>query len=127
ELAAFEVDARLGQHGQGLEREEDIAVEVLVQRVPVSVAVAQDQRRRPQLAGGAAALEKLLVRGREAWLVAAQALGPGVGDRRQAAVERRAQLRDRLRERVLEVAVAAVAEAVAGHVDRRAEAAAVEQ
>ena len=32
------------------------------------------------------------------------------------------QLADRLRERVVEVAVAAVAEAVAGHVDRRAEA-----
>ena len=48
-------------------------------------------------------------------------------DRRQPAVERPAQVGDGVGERMVEVAVAAVAEAVAGHLDRRAEAAAVEQ
>ena len=66
ELAALVVDARLGQHRHDLEREVDVAVEVLVQRVPVALAVAEDQRRRALLAGGAAALEQLLVPGREA-------------------------------------------------------------
>ena len=59
ELAPVEVDAGLGQHRQHLEREVDVAVEVLVQRVPVALAVAQDQRRRPLLARGAAAREQL--------------------------------------------------------------------
>ena len=65
ELAALVVDARLREHGEDLEREVDVAVEVLVQRVPVALAVAQDQRRRALLAGGAAALEQLLVLERE--------------------------------------------------------------
>jgi hypothetical protein len=42
-------------------------------------------------------------------------------------IERGAQLGDLRRQRVVEVAVAPVAEAVARHVDRRAKAAAVEQ
>src|SRR4051812_49904593 len=65
ELAAVEVDARLGQDRQDLEREEHVAVEVLVQRVPVALAVAQDQRRRPRLARGGALRKELGVRERE--------------------------------------------------------------
>ena len=54
--------------------------------------------------------------------------GPtSVRDRREVAVERARAARRSLRQRVVEVAVAAVAEAVARHVDRRAEAPAVEQ
>ena len=71
ELAALVL---VGEHGDDLEREVDVAVEVLVQRVPVALAVAQDQRRRALLAGGAAALEQLLVLGRERVGGAAQAL-----------------------------------------------------
>jgi hypothetical protein len=67
------------------------------------------------------------VLGRERVGGAAQALRPAVGDRREPAVEALAQLADRRRERVVEVAVAAVAEAVAGHVDGGAEAPLVEQ
>jgi hypothetical protein len=43
-----------------------------VERVPVALAVAQDQRRRTLLAGGVAALEQLLVLERERVLVAAE-------------------------------------------------------
>ena len=126
ELAA-RVVVLVGEHRHDLEREVDVAVEVLVQRVPVALAVAEDQRRRPLLPGGAAALEQLLVLGRKGVGGAAQPLRPAVGDRRQVAVEARAQRRDRLGERVVEVAVAAVAEAVACHVEGGAESAVVEQ
>src|SRR5690349_25123358 len=61
ELAAVEVGARLGEDGHHLEGEGDLAVEVLVQRVPVAGAVAEDQRRRALLPGGAAPLEQRLV------------------------------------------------------------------
>ena len=82
ELAALEVLPRLGQHREDLEREVDVAVEVLVQRVPVALAVAQDQRRRALLAGLAAALEQLLVRragsvGSSPRIRSAQALATG--------------------------------------------------
>jgi len=66
ELAAVVVDARLGQDREDLEREVDVAIEVLVQRVPVALAVAQDQWRGPLLADNAAALEQLFVRERKA-------------------------------------------------------------
>src|SRR4051794_34494927 len=126
ELAAVEVDSRLRQDGQDLEREEDVAVEVLMEGVPVALAVAEDERRRPRLAGGGALLEQLLVRERERRAVAAQQRRPVVRDRREVAVEALAQLGDRRGQRMVEVAIAPVAEAMAGHVDRRAEAAAVE-
>ena len=104
-----------------------LAIEILVQAVVVAGPISQQQRRRPRLAGGAAALEQLLVLEREGVAGAAEQRRPLVRDRREVAVERAAQLGDRVRERMLEVAIAAVAEAMAGHVDRRAEAAAVEQ
>ena len=47
ELAAVEVVAGAGEHGEDLEREEDLPVEVLVQGVPVARAVAEDERRSP--------------------------------------------------------------------------------
>ena len=76
ELAALEVDSRASEDRQHLEREVDVAVEVLVQRVPVALAVAQDQRRRARLAGRAAALEQLLVLGGERRVVPAAAAAP---------------------------------------------------
>ena len=57
----------------------------------------------------------------------AQPLRPVVGDRREVRVDPYPQLRDRVRQRVVEVAVATVAEAMARHVDRAAEATTVEQ
>src|SRR3954471_5381151 len=57
-LAAVEVLALAGEHGQRLERERDVAVEVLVQRVVAALAVAEDQRRGTRLAGGVAGVEE---------------------------------------------------------------------
>src|SRR4051812_21866920 len=105
ELAAAEVLARLGQDGEHLEGEEDVAVEVLVQGVPVARAAAEDQRRRLLLAGGAAALQQLGVLERERGVLAAQQLGPVVGDGGEVAVERAAQRAYGVRERVVEVPV----------------------
>lgn len=44
-----------------------------------------------------------------------------LGDPRQVRVERAAQCRDRVRQWMVEIPVASVSEAVAGHLDRRAE------
>ena len=65
ELAPVEVDPRHGEDGHRLEGEGDVAVEVLVQGVPVALAVAQHERRRPRLARRAAAREQLVVLGGE--------------------------------------------------------------
>ena len=46
------------QQDRDLEREHVLAVEVLVQAVVVALAVAQEQRRRPELPGGVAAREE---------------------------------------------------------------------
>jgi hypothetical protein len=59
--------------------------------------------------------------------VAREPRGPAVRDRRQPLVERDARCLDQIGQRACEVAVAAVTEAVAGHLDRRAEAILVEQ
>jgi hypothetical protein len=75
ELTALEVDAAPRQDGQDLKREVDVAVEVLVQGVPVALAVAQDQRRRPVLAGLPALAQQLLVLEREGAVLSAQAGG----------------------------------------------------
>ena len=80
-------------------------------------AVAQDQRRGSNLAVVVAALEEAgeIVRPRRASRRAAPAHGVGdVGERR---VERLAEPRDRRWQRIGEVGVVALAEAVAAHAD----------
>ena len=96
ELPALEVVPGARQDREHLEREEHIAVQVLVQRVPVPLAVAEDQRGRPLLPGRVAAAQQLVVLERKGRPVAAQQFGPVVRDRRQMPVERRAQRRDRV-------------------------------
>ena len=51
ELAALEVAAGLAQQHRRLQRKHHLAVEIAVQAVVVAGAVAQQQRRRPRLAG----------------------------------------------------------------------------
>ena len=52
ELAAFEVPRRVAQQDRGLQREDQLAVEIAMQAVVVARLVAQQQRRRPLLAAG---------------------------------------------------------------------------
>ena len=61
ELAAGEIAARLRQQDRDLQRKHMLAVEVLMQAVVVAGAVLQQQRRRPGLAGGVAALQESVV------------------------------------------------------------------
>src|SRR5581483_4661560 len=49
ELAAIEVMPPDREHGENLKREKDVAVEILMQRIPVSLTVTEDQRRRSML------------------------------------------------------------------------------
>ena len=98
-----------------------LAVEVLVQAVVVAGAVLQQQRRRPRLAGLVAALEEVRVRRPESAtsmpIASFQRLAI-VGELR---IERGAQRRDRVGQRIGEVLVFAAAEAVPRHDDAAAE------
>ena len=103
-----------------------LAVDVLVQRVVAARPVAQDQRRRAVLArrrgSGRGTTSRSAGNAAGSPSRAAQALAT-CGQRR---VQRGAQPADELRQRVVEVLVAAGAEAVAGHVHGAAEAPVVE-
>ncbi|HEY2869349.1 MAG TPA: hypothetical protein VGJ11_07560 [Gaiellales bacterium] len=105
--------------------EGDVPVDVLVQCVVAALAVAQDERRRPRLAGVVAAVEEPVELGGQVGRVA-QLPRPAVGGLGQRRVERAAGGGDGIRQRVVEVAVRALAEAVAAHLDGRAEAAVIE-
>src|SRR5205085_5491961 len=91
ELAALEVDTALGEHRQHLEGEEDLAVEILVQRVPVTRAVAEDQWRGASLPGVLAALEQLFAFERKRLVLATEKVRPGVGNRCEVTVEGRSE------------------------------------
>ena len=121
ELAAVEVPARLVQQERRLQREDVLAVEVLVQAVVVAGAVGQQQGRGPRLAGLAATRQHVVHRFRKA-AVLAQTLGPTVGDRRQRTVETLPESLHDVRQGVAEVLVLAASEAVAGHDHPTAEA-----
>ena len=58
--------ARLGQQDRHLEREHMLAIKILMQAVVVARAIAQQQRRRPRLAGGMATREEVGMRRRKA-------------------------------------------------------------
>ena len=57
ELAAGEIMQRLGEQHGDLQREDVLAVQILVQAVVVAGTVLQQQWRRPRLAGGGAACD----------------------------------------------------------------------
>src|SRR5262245_35476031 len=61
ELAAGEIAAGLRQQDGDLQRERELAIEILVQAVVVARAVLQQQRRRTGLSGFVAEREELLV------------------------------------------------------------------
>src|SRR3546814_10520254 len=105
----------LQQHGR-LQGKHLVAVEILVQAVVVAGIVAQQQRRRPLLSG-AMATPKITGMIRRKARRDAKGGVPAVGDLRQRRVERFAQTRDDLRQRIGEVAVLAAAEAVTCHDD----------
>src|ERR1022692_4865802 len=120
ELTSRVVDAGVAQVDDDLQREHEVAIQVAVQRVPVLLAVLQQDRRRLGLPGRVAHLQPLIqcVRPRG---VPAELAVPVTGNGQQVRVERLLQLLDRLGEGAGEVAVLALAEPVPAHDDRRAE------
>src|SRR5471032_3359851 len=116
ELAALEVALGLAQQHRRLQREDQLAVEIAVEAVVVLRAVAQQQRRRPELPAGVAFVEP----GRERrWETPGQAerLVPEVGHRRQRWIERLAQPLHRLGQRIGEILVLTLAVAMMLHDD----------
>ena len=87
----------LRQQDRDLQREDVLAVEILVQAVVVARAVPQQQRRRPRLARPAWQRARNAACSRGIAHVDAQRLVPAVGDRGERRIERRAQRRDRAR------------------------------
>jgi hypothetical protein len=110
ELAAGEV-ADGAQERDSLQGEGDVAVDILVEGVVAALAVAQDERRRPLLAGFVAAVQERVQPGGQVGRLA-QLLRPAVGRLGQRRVERAAGRGDRLRQRMVEIAIRALAEAV---------------
>src|SRR5207249_9423572 len=97
-----------------LQRKYLLAVQVLVQAVVVALLVLEDERRRPALAGGVAALEKCPVIRREA-RVDSQTCVPAVRDLGEPGIERGTRRGDDLGQGIAEVLVLAAAEAVSRH------------
>jgi hypothetical protein len=124
ELAAGVVDARLVEADHHLEREHEVAVEVAVQRVPVAGAVAEQQRGGLVLAGAVTPVEPVAQAVRPRRLLA-EARRPRPGHRQEPGPQRGPQLEDEVRQRMGEVPVPPLAEAVAGHVDGGSEPAVV--
>ena len=116
ELPARVIDARLAEVDHDLQREHQVAVQVAVQGVPVPGPVAQQDRRGLDLPGGVAGRQPVVqaVRPRRR---AAEPLPPVAGDRQQLRVQGLLQAGDGLGERLGEVAVLSLTEAVPGHAD----------
>jgi hypothetical protein len=110
----------LGQVDDHLEREDEVTVEVTVQRVPVARPVLQDQRGRLGLAGLMAHL-KPLVQGIRPQRGPPKLGVPVTGDRQQVRIKGVAELINDRGERAGQVAVLALAEAVPAHRDGGAE------
>ncbi len=121
ELPTGEVAARLGEQDRHLQREDVLAIEVLVQAVVVAGAVLQQQRGGAALTGGVAAVEegRMLLR-----KVHPDPHGPvpAIGRGGQARIEGGPQVLNRVGQGIGEVLVLTAPEAVAGHDHLAAEA-----
>ncbi|MNC85217.1 hypothetical protein D3C83_08070 [compost metagenome] len=95
EFAAGEVPRGFRQQDGRLQREDMLAVEILVQAVIVIGAVLQQQRRRPALACRVAAPDEGGVLGRKPD-VNAHRVVPAIGDDGETRVQRCAQLGDEI-------------------------------
>jgi hypothetical protein len=125
ELAALEVRAGPVEHGHHLQREGDVPVQILVERVVTALEVPQDQRRGTGLAGAMAELEEGVQPVGELVRLPEPAR-PVVCELCERRVEGAARLVDQLRQRSVEVPVPALAEAMPAHLDGGAEVAVLE-
>ena len=109
-IAAGEIVARLGKQNRDLDREGEVAVEILVQAIEVAGRILQQQRRRPRLARIVASFRKRVLVGIALSMPmrSFQALATA----RQTRIERCAQAAEKIRQRIFEVAILAFAKAV---------------
>src|ERR1700736_6819427 len=120
ELAAGEILPRLGEKDRHLDRECEVAVEILMKAVEVAGDVLQQQGRRARLALIVTLLEEGGVFGRVA-LVEAHTAVPVVGDAGKARIKRRAEAAEQIGQRISEIPILTLAEAMTGHMDMAAE------
>src|SRR6185295_16098653 len=120
ELTTFEFFARLAEEDRHLERENMLAIEVLMQAVVIVPAVLQQYWGRAVLSGGLAAFDKLGMGRREAH-PHPHRLVPAVGDGCEVGIKRSAQGLDQGRERIGEIFVFAAPETMPGHDNLAAE------
>src|SRR5262249_45890509 len=104
ELATGEVLARLREENRDLDRECEIAIEILVEAVEVARDILQQKWCWARLSGVVASLEERCVVVGIA-LIDAHPAVPHVGHACEARIERRSQAPEKVRQRVFEVAV----------------------
>src|SRR5271155_442488 len=124
QFTTFEVAPTPAERAGELQRERDLAVQVLMQAVVAALLIAKDQRRRLRLSVRGADFQEIVER---SWIRIARAhpLSPSIRRRRQLAIHREAQILDQRRHRAREILILADAVAMAFHHDAAAEAIAI--
>src|SRR5580693_913554 len=114
ELAAGEVRAGGGQQNSQLEREDMLAVEVLVQAVVVVDSIFKEKWRRPHLTGIVATLEEVGVLFRVAHIESHRFI-PAIGNRDQMRIDRCPEFAQKIGKRIAEILVLPTPEAMPPH------------
>src|SRR5215475_10480198 len=114
EFTAREVVSWHRQEEGDLQREDMLAIEILMQAVVIALVIVQEEWRWPGLAGAVTPLKKYRMLIRIAH-VDAQSLVPAICDASQRRIQRLAQVGDHCGKRIGEVFVLTAPEAVARH------------
>src|ERR1700730_238309 len=119
ELSTGEVRAGVGQQNSQLEREDMLAVEVLVQAVVVVDSILKQKRRRPHLTGIVATVDEVGVLFRIARIDSHRFI-PAIGDRDQMRIDRCPEFAQKIGKRIAEILVLPAPEAMPPHDDATA-------
>src|SRR5437868_587426 len=111
-LASMEVSPRFREKNCQLQREDVLSIEILMKTVVISRSILQQQRSRFALPSLVAAFDELRVLRGKAH-VDSHCFVPAVRDVYQMRIDRRSQLGDQLRQRILEIFVLAPPKAMA--------------
>ena len=123
-LAAVKIFAALTQKNRKLKRENEFAIEILMQTVEIACTIFQKQGRRPRLAGVMALLEEIR-KPLRVMNIGAKPFGPLIRERGQLGIDRIPELLNGLGEWIGEIFIFAAAESIARHFNARAKAAIV--
>jgi hypothetical protein len=124
EFATGKFDFGLTQTADDLKRKDDCPIQILVKRVVIACAIAEQQRRRPLLAGGMTHTKEfrkvIRIVGGDPEL-----FHPLAGKRREIVVQRGPQAIHQRWERVAKILILAPSEPEASHIDTGTEVAAI--